>query len=229
MTDSRDNVMAAVARGVRVGALPPGARLEHPGAPPPLDRATDREGMIASFTRELEKLMGTVHRVADDGQAQARVFELLEARGVGRVLAWDDQWLRPAGIGHALRTAGILTESCWLPQDGSDRTARLKALDDVVVGLTGAYAALADTGSLIVVSGPGRGRIASLLPPTHIAVVGAEQLSPTLAAFLTANPAVADVGSNVVAITGPSRTGDIEGTLVLGVHGPGDLHVIVIG
>ena len=42
-------------------------------------------------------------------------------------------------------------------------------------------------------------------------------------------PDVADVGSNVVAITGPSRTGDIEGTLVLGVHGPGDLHVIVIG
>ena len=229
MTDSRANVLAAVARGVRVGALPPGARLDHPGAPPPLDRATDREGMIASFTRELEKLMGTVHRVADDGQAKARVFELLEARGVGRVLAWDDQWLRPAGIGHALRTAGIATESCWLPSDGPDRSARLKALDDVVVGLTGANGALADTGSLVVVSAPGRGRIASLLPPTHIAVIGAEQLSPTLAAFLSANPAVADVGSNVVAITGPSRTGDIEGTLVLGVHGPGDLHVIVIG
>ena len=60
-------------------------------------------------------------------------------------------------------------------------------------------------------------------------MIGADQLSPTLATFLGANPDVADVGSNVVAITGPSRTGDIEGTLVLGVHGPGDLHVIVIG
>jgi len=229
MTDSRHDVLAAVARGVRVGTLPPGARLEHPGPPPPLDRPSDREGMIASFTRELEKLMGTVHRVADDDQAQARVFALLEARGVRRVLAWDDPWLRPAGLGNALRAAGIVTESCWLSPDGPERTSRLKALDEVVVGLTGAYSALADTGSLVVVSGPGRGRIASLLPPTHIAVIGAEQLSPTLAAFLSANPAVADVGSNVVAITGPSRTGDIEGTLVLGVHGPGDLHVIVIG
>jgi L-lactate dehydrogenase complex protein LldG len=229
MTDSRDNVLAAVTRGGRVGALPPGARLEHPGAPPPLARATDREGMIASFTRELEKLMGTVHRVADDGQAQARVFDLLEARGVRRVLAWDDPWLCPASLGAALRAAGVVIESCWLPADGPERTARLKALDDVVVGITGAHGALADTGSIVAVSGPGRGRIASLLPPTHIAVIGAEQLSPTLAAFLAANPAVADVGSNVVAITGPSRTGDIEGTLVLGVHGPGDLHVIVIG
>lgn len=229
MTDSRDNVLAAVARGVRVGTLPPGASLEHPGAPPPLARPSDREGMIASFTRELEKLMGTVHRVTDDAEARARVFALLEARGVRRVLAWDDEWLRPVGLGSALRDVGIVVEPCWLPSEGPDRAARLKALDDVVVGITGAHGALADTGSIVVVSGPGRGRIASLLPPTHIAVIGADQLSPTLATFLGANPAIADVGSNVVAITGPSRTGDIEGTLVLGVHGPGDLHVIVIG
>ena len=183
--------------------------------------------MIASFTRELEKLMGKVHRVADDAQACARVLELLGARGVRRVLAWDDQWLRPADLGAALRDAGVVIEPCWLPSDGHERTARLKAL--VVVGITGAHGALADTGSVVVVSGPGRGRIASLLPPTHIAVIGADQLSPTLATFLRANPEVADIGSNVVAITGPSRTGDIEGTLVLGVHGPGDLHVIVIG
>ena len=229
MTDSRDNVLAAVARGVRVGTLPPDGRLEHPGTPPPLDRLSDREGMIASFKRELEKLMGKVHRVADDAQARARLLELLSAKGVRRVLAWDDQWLRPAGLGAALRDAGVVVEPCWLPSDGLERTARLKALDDVVVGITGAHGALADTGSIVVVSGPGRGRIASLLPPTHIAVIGADQLSPTLATFLSANPEVADIGSNVVAITGPSRTGDIEGTLVLGVHGPGDLHVIVIG
>jgi L-lactate dehydrogenase complex protein LldG len=229
MSDSRDNVLAAVARGVRVGTLPPDGRLEHPGAPPPLDRPSDREGMIASFTRELEKLMGKVHRVADDVRARALVLELLSARGVRRVLAWDDEWLRPKDLSVALRDAGVVVEPCWLPSDGSERTARLKALDDVVVGITGAYGALADTGSIVVVSGPGRGRIASLLPPTHIAVIGADQLSPTLATFLRANPEIADVGSNVVAITGPSRTGDIEGTLVLGVHGPGDLHVIVIG
>jgi L-lactate dehydrogenase complex protein LldG len=229
MRDSRDNVLAVVARGVRVGALPPDARLEHPGAPPDLARASDREGMIASFVAELGKLAGSVHRVASDAEAIATVRSLLNERSATRVLAWDDAWLQPAGIGDALRRDGITMESCALPADAAGRAARLQALDPVLVGLTGAHAALADTGSVVVVSGPGRGRIASLLPPTHIAVVRADQFYPSLGPFLAANASIAEVGANMVVITGPSRTGDIEGTLVLGVHGPGDLHVVLIG
>jgi L-lactate dehydrogenase complex protein LldG len=229
MTDSRDNVLAAVARGVRVGTLPPSARLEHPGPPPALNRTADREGMIASFATELGRLSGTVHRVSDEAAARQQVLSLLDERHVRRVLAWDDEWLTPRDLGDVLRRHDVTLESCWLPPTVPERTLRLKALDDVVVGITGAHAALADTGSLIVVSGPGRGRIASLLPPVHIAVIRAEQLSPSLGHFLASNPHVADMGSNLVAITGPSRTGDIEGTLVLGVHGPGDLQVVLIG
>lgn len=229
MTGSRDNVLAAVARGVRVGALPPGASLEHPGPPPQLDRVVDREGMIESFTLELSKLSGFVHRVASDAEAVTQVRALMAERGADRVLAWEDEWLQPAGLGAALRTEGIALESCVLPAARDARAARLQALDPVLVGLTGAHAALADTGSVVVVSGPGRGRIASLLPPTHIAVVRAEQMYPSLGPFLAANPDVVEIGANTVVITGPSRTGDIEGTLVLGVHGPGDLHVVLIG
>jgi L-lactate dehydrogenase complex protein LldG len=229
MTDSRDNVLAAVARGVRDGALPPGARLAHPGPPPPTDRVTDREGMIESFTLELSKLSGFVHRVGSDAEAVAQVRALVVGRGADRVLAWDDAWLQPAGIGEALRRDGIALESCALPATPSERAARLQELDPVLVGLTGAHAALADTGSIVVISGPGRGRMASLLPPTHIAVVRAEQMYPSLGPFLASNPDAVEVGANMVVITGPSRTGDIEGTLVLGVHGPGDLQVVVIG
>ena len=229
MRDSRDDVLAVVARGVRVGAVPPGARLEHPGPPPALDRRSDPAGMAASFTAELEKLAGTVHRVATDAEAIAQVRTLLAERGATRVLAWDDQWLQPSGMGDALRSGGIELESCTLPAGASERARRLQELDPVLVGLTGAHAALADTGSIVVVSGPGRGRIASLLPPAHIAVVRAEQLYPSLGPFLAAAPDVAEIGANMVVITGPSRTGDIEGTLVLGVHGPGDLHVVLVG
>lgn len=229
MTDGREDVLAAVTRGVRVGALPPGASLEHPGSPPPLDRVADRDGMIESFTLELSKLSGFVHRVGSDAEAVAQVRALIVERGADRVLAWDDAWLQPAGIGDALRADGVGLESCTLPASRDERAARLQSLDPVLVGLTGAHAALADTGSVVVVSGPGRGRIASLLPPTHIAVVRAEQLYPSLGSFLAGNPDVVEVGANMVVITGPSRTGDIEGTLVLGVHGPGDLHVVLIG
>jgi L-lactate dehydrogenase complex protein LldG len=229
MKEGRDNVLAVVARNVRVGTVPPGARLEHPGPPPPLDRTSDREEMIASFAAELGKLAGSVHRVASPADAIAKVRALVAGRGATRVLAWDDAWLQPPGIGEALRRDGIVLESCTVPAAHDERAARLQQLDPVLVGLTGAHAALADTGSIVVVSGPGRGRLASLLPPTHIAVVFAEQLCPSLGPFLAANPSVADVGANMVVITGPSRTGDIEGTLVLGVHGPGDLHVVLIG
>jgi L-lactate dehydrogenase complex protein LldG len=229
MTDGREVVLAAVTRGVRSGALPPGASLDHPGAPPPVARASDREGMIESFTLELSKLSGHVHRVVSDAEAIAKVRALLADLGATRVLAWADEWLQPAGLGDALRGEGVAIEPCTLPADPAARAARLQELDPVRVGVTGAHAALADTGSVVVVSGPGRGRIASLLPPTHIAVVRAEQLYPSLGVFLAGNRDVVEVGANLVVITGPSRTGDIEGTLVLGVHGPGDLHVVVIG
>ena len=229
MKDSRDDVLATVARGVRVGVLPPGATADHPGAPPVLDRPSDFGAMAASFAAELEKLSGVVHRVPDEAGAVAAVLALVEARGATRVLAWDDRWLQPEGIGNSLRARGVTLEPCWLPAAGPERAARLQALDAVPVGLTGAFAALADTGSVVVVSGPGRGRIASLMPPTHIAVVRAEQLFPSLGHFLVANAGAAEIGSNMVVITGPSRTGDIEGTLVLGVHGPGDLHVVLVG
>ena len=187
--------------------------------------------MIASFTRELEKLMGKVHRVADDAQATCACAGV--ARGsVVSVACWrgTTSGCGPQDSGPALR-AGRHRRRVLLAAARMAPTARRGSRRSTTSSSASParYGALADTGSIVVVSGPGRGRIASLLPPVHIAVIGAEQLSPTLSTFLAANPAIADVGSNVVAITGPSRTGDIEGTLVLGVHGPGDLHVIVIG
>jgi len=152
-----------------------------------------------------------------------------DARGASRVLAWDPEWLNCPGLSEAIDAHGIVREPCWLPAGAAERRARLAAIDDVRVGLTGALAGLADTGSLALVSGPGRGRIASLLPPVHIAVLRADQIVPSFGAFLAAHPHIADEGSNLVLITGPSRTADIEMTLTRGVHGPGHVHVVIIG
>lgn len=229
MTGSRYNVLAAISRNIRVGTLPPGAALEHPGAGPLAVRPTDRESLVAGFTRELEALTGKVTRVTDDRAATAHIRGVLAERGLRRALAWDDEWLNLPGLSDALRSDGVVLESCWLPAEPVARAARLQELDHVGVGLTGAVGGLAETGSLALISGPGRGRIASLLPPVHIAVLRVEQLCPTLAHFLAANPGVADVGSNLIVITGPSRTADIEMTLTRGVHGPGEVQVVLIG
>ena len=226
MTDGRFNVLAAVDRQLRLGALPPGARLEHPGVLRLGGGST--ADLVAQFAGELEALGGVVHRETGDAAAIARVLAIVGDLGASRVLAWDQEWLNCPGLAQAITARGVALESCWLPSDPDQRRARLAELDAVPVGLTGAHSALADTGSLAVVSGPGRGRIASLLAPAHIAVLRLEQIVPSYAAMLASHPHITDEGSNLVLITGPSRTADIEMTLTRGVHGPGVVHVVVV-
>jgi L-lactate dehydrogenase complex protein LldG len=92
---------------------------------------------------------------------------------------------------------------------------------------------IAESGTLVLRSRPGRGRLASLLAPTHIAVLRRAQLVRGLGAALAQlreqhGPDIFADSSNLTLITGPSRTGDIEQTLALGVHGPSEIHVILI-
>jgi L-lactate dehydrogenase complex protein LldG len=102
----------------------------------------------------------------------------------------------------------------------------------VRVGLTGVDAALAATGSVVVVSGSGRARAASLVPPIHIAVVAASQIVPDLESWWAVQKAAGleqiRQHSNVVVITGPSRTADIAMQLVMGMHGPRELHLVLL-
>jgi L-lactate dehydrogenase complex protein LldG len=102
-------------------------------------------------------------------------------------------------------------------------------LTSVHVGLTGADAGLAETGSIVVASGPGKSRLASLLPPVHVAILARDRLTASLAALIRERPYLATSGANFVCITGPSRTADIEHTLTRGVHGPKEVHVVIVG
>ena len=68
----------------------------------------------------------------------------------------------------------------------------------------------------------------SLLPPLHIAVVPVDRILTGLDELLTREPLPADRSSSMVLITGPSRTADIEQILVRGVHGPGEIHVVLV-
>jgi glycolate oxidase iron-sulfur subunit len=128
---------------------------------------------------------------------------------------------------------------CGLPLFNSEDGAPLAAdrLREVAagadLGLTAADLAIAETGSLVLVSGSGRSRSVSLLPPVHVAVFGRDQLVGSLAeagillqGWHAAPPAW--VGANVVVITGPSRTADIELTLTRGVHGPKEVHALFV-
>ena len=95
------------------------------------------------------------------------------------------------------------------------------------VGITGAQAAIAETGTLVLDSARERHRLASLVPPVHIAIVDASSIFHTLAEALAFIHHDGDISPAVTFITGPSRTADIELTLAIGVHGPQELYVIV--
>lgn len=92
-----------------------------------------------------------------------------------------------------------------------------KRVDDYAFGLTAASGAIAETGTLVLTDEGTSSRLAALAPWTHIALLHRAQIHPDLAAALAALPA----DPNVIWVTGPSKTADVEGILIEGVHGPG--------
>ena len=231
MTDkSRGAVLGGLRDALRAGHLPPDAS-PHPGSFPP-DPSNPPPGdavLVERFGRELESLTGIVHRASSADEAAAIVLEIAGRHRAERVLAWTDGWPDCQGLEAALLQAGIEAVNVNVPQDAAGRRSALDAIEPIAVGVTGALAGLADTGSLVLTAAAGRSRMASLLPPVHIAVLARSRIYATLPAFLAAHPGVAGTTSNLVLVTGPSRTADIEMTITLGVHGPREVHAIVMG
>ncbi|HJW84961.1 MAG TPA: lactate utilization protein [Anaerolineae bacterium] len=226
MSTDRASILDQIHQSLKSARLP-AARAALPPRPA-VSSARNRAVLVESFTRELTALKGTVHAPRPPAQAIETVFALLRESGGAGVLAWADDALAVAGLGAGLRQAGIKLIDPNVPNDREGRRAKQVQLACASFGITGALAGLADTGSLVVTSGPTRSRLASLLPPTHIALLRVADLYPSLPDFFAAQPGVVRAGSNVVIITGPSRTADIELTPVLGVHGPKVVHVVLI-
>ena len=201
------------------------ARLPRPAGP---TKAVTPEfpDLLEAFRTALEALGGRVH-VPRAEEALGVVVERVSAVG-GGALSWAVDELPLAGLGPALREAGVELADAEVPAAREARAERLVALGRAAVGLTGAVAGIAETGSLVLASGPGRPRLAWLLPPHHVALLPRGRILPTLEAVLAAHLGPWERSAEVAFVSGPSRSADIELTLTRGVHGPGELDVVIV-
>jgi len=133
-----------------------------------------------------------------------------------------DQWFSPLGM------------ELMAPGDGSsessDSTRALASRADI--GITGVDYAIAETGTCVLIPRSGVSRLVSLLPPVYIAVVQRGQVLPSLDelfALRRQDYLDGSLRSYMSLITGPSRSADIESTLVTGMHGPGEVHMVLVG
>lgn len=226
--DDRAEVLAAVRASLK-GALLPSARASIP--PREVTQNANGGDLVEQFARELDALGVHVYRPATAAQAREIVVGLVcadQTSSVVNLLAWESGEIPLAGLEEALAASRIERLDASIPSDPEQGRIRLGELGQASVGLTGALAALADSGTLVLLSGPARPRLASLLPPVHIAVVAASRIYPNMASLFAAQPDAAREFSNLVFITGPSRSADIEQTLTLGVHGPRQVHVVLV-
>lgn len=223
----REHFLTNIRRSLQT-AYVPAAVAQKPALPTLPSVTYNEEQLVEQFSKEIIALSGELHHVRSESEAYEQILDIFAQKEAGAFIGWDDEYLPIADLNARLVAHGYKKHDLDIPAEQETRRETHLGLSDVGIGLTSAMAALSDTGSLVVQCGAGRARLASLLPPVHIAVIKKKQLLPSMAHFMQNHPDAAKETSNLVFITGPSRTADIEQTLTLGVHGPKELHVILM-
>ena len=215
---SRENILARIRKAQgRSGAEPTGAEMalvreaiarHEVGPQPPFAHVPDR---LAQFRKECDRL-GTTHAtLASEGDIPAEVARYLAAGKLEPALAG---WSEFAGLDWA--GAGI--EFRNRPANAGDAT-----------GLTGSFCAIAETGTVLLLSSPVTPKVTALLPETHICVVRTARMLDTMEeSFALMRREAGEPPRAVFFVSGPSRTADIEQTIVIGAHGPYRAHVILV-
>ena len=204
---SRDGVLSRIRASL--AGLPDATEglPDHPSRAPAGER-------VERFAENLQAVDGQLWRADDWEQA---------AGHVGRICADADA---KRGVRSNAAELDVLVHDLDLPLLAWDAAREERLAADV--GLTTAQWGIAETGTLVLVSNDEHHRLASLLPPVHVALLRTSCLLEDLGSTLAALRRDGGVSPTVTFVTGPSRTGDIELSLVIGVHGPRELHVVLL-
>ena len=187
------------------------------------------DDLCRRMAKEVEEVGGTAHLVDDLAGAKQALRGIIRQCGATRALCWQHPLLDRLGLDELLTSQHVqqISHATLAALDGDAQRSEMLSAD---LGISSVTHAVAETGTLAVASQPGQERLASLLPPVHVAVVTRDQILPDLldlfARLDESGPEA--LPSNLTLITGPSKTGDIELQLTTGVHGPGKWHVIIV-
>jgi len=202
-------------------------------SPPPLEpffepaARIDVRELVERFTQEATAVRAQVHRVDDNHQLIEKIVGICRDQ-IGEVAISGAELFRKTDLPGEL-TARDFSTFIGEQADHGQMVARLA---NCGVGLTAADFAIAETGTIVLSSDEPNALLVSLLPPVHIAVVRSEQMIATIDEAIrktgSEQMARANPTRSVTLITGPSRTSDVELVLSIGVHGPKELHVIIL-
>ncbi len=211
----RETFLSAVRQALgRTATVPPTESA------PAVDEAITRlagpgDDLQKLFTQRAHEVGMHVHPTGR-GQLTDRVMTLLHEAGAQSAAA---ALPRNAQLLEDLRQSDLKLYD-WQQPGAFD------GLFDVDAGITDVHAALAESGTLVCCDDSDHGRALSLVPQTHIAVLSASGILPDMIDYWRA---VGDSPPGSISfITGPSKTADIEGQLVQGVHGPAQVHIVLV-
>lgn len=211
------NIRLALGRGrlsAEAAMLADGYISQHPPGPIPARSSLAREPMADLFVSMAEGVSTTVERLADPGAILPAVLGQLPKAGISR--------------GLAVAPHPLLKSLNWKNYDGlAARFGNAQGSDQVA--LTVATAGVAETGTLVFVSGPECPSDHCFLPEIQIAVLRQADLVGSYEEIWRRLRDGAATPATINFVTGPSRTGDIEQTIQLGAHGPRRLHILLLG
>jgi L-lactate dehydrogenase complex protein LldG len=226
MSSAREEFLDRVRQAVNAGNRPGrGSPIEADNFPGFRESDTNTD-LVGRFRDRFTTVGGILHLILDVEACIQEIMRLVATKSAKRLLLGGGKLIDHLDLANRLKQTGseltlvneLDSHSCRDPFFAAD------------IGVSGVDCLVAETGSVVLHSGSIQPRSLSLLPPVHIAIAERNQLVADLFDLFPSsqNESEQTLPSCITFITGPSKTGDIELKLVTGVHGPGEIHVILL-
>jgi len=221
LASARDEILG------KLKAAPKTKIPTRPFLPPAEEVAMGRDALVNRFTEMFAAETGIVYRAKESGQALETLTEIVQREGLKSVMVSTDEVVTALNLPAWGNKIDVKVAT---PKDFKGRDDFKDAVfDDAEAGITGVDFAVAESGTLGLRHDKDQARLISLAPILHIAIVPVERIVPVYEPVIETVFGKEKPPSQFVFITGPSMTGDIQGQLFKGMHGPRRVIVILVG